>query len=264
MENLGMSGKVFLVGGGPGDPDLLTVKAVRILKSAEVVIYDRLVSAEVLALAPRALLIDGGKKRGEQERIQAEINQLMLHYAKAGHNVVRLKSGDPMIFARGTEEWQYLLSHGIDVEVVPGISSALAAPSLAGIPPTCRGVAASFAVIAGHRENFMNTDWRQYAQLDTLIILMGVENREYIAESLMRCGRDGSQPVAFIENATTAQERVVEATLSSVAAGEVDVNAPAVFVIGDVVRLRTQLLNSATKSQTSLAQVLVRDLPLNS
>jgi uroporphyrin-III C-methyltransferase len=234
-------GKVFLVGAGPGDPGLLTVKALRILEDAEVVVYDRLVSAEVLALAAQAVLIDGGKRQGEQERIQAEINQALVYYARAGRKVVRLKAGDPMIFARGAEEWEYLLRHGIEVEVVPGVSSALAVPSLAGIPPTCRGVATSFAVIAGHRENFMRTDWSQYARLDTLIILMGVENREYIAESLMRCGRDGSQPVAFIENGTTAQERVVEATLSAVAAGQVEVNPPAVFVIGEVVRLRTRL-----------------------
>lgn len=234
-------GKVYLVGAGPGDPGLLTVKALRILEHAEVVVYDRLVSAEILALADGALLIDGGKRRGEQERIQDEINQLMVQHARAGRSVVRLKAGDPMVFARGAEEWEYLLDHGIEVEVVPGVSSALAAPALAGIPPTCRGVAASFSVIAGHRENFMRTDWSQYARIDTLIILMGVENREYIAESLIRCGRCATQPVAFIENASTAMERVVEATLASVAAGREEVNAPAIFVIGDVVRLRSRL-----------------------
>jgi uroporphyrin-III C-methyltransferase len=234
-------GKVFLVGAGPGDPGLLTVKALRILEQAEVVVYDRLVSTAILALAPQALLIDGGKRHGEQDRIQSEINQVLVRYARAGRNVVRLKAGDPMIFGRGAEEWQYLLCHGVDVEVVPGISSALAVPSLAGIPPTCRGIAASFAVIAGHRESFMRTDWAQYVNIDTLIILMGIENREYIAESLIRHGRCASQPVAFVENGTTAQERIVETTLSAVAAGRVEVQAPAVFVIGDVVRLRTRL-----------------------
>jgi len=234
-------GKVFLVGAGPGDPGLLTVKAHRILEQAEVVVYDRLVSAEVLALASQALLIDGGKRRGEQERIQDEINQLLVHHALAGRNVVRLKAGDPMVFARGAEEWEYLLGHGIEVELVPGVSSALAVPSLAGIPPTCRGIAASFAVIAGHRENFMRTDWSRYVPIDTLIILMGVENREYIAESLMRRGRSASQFVAFIENGTTARERVVETTVAAVAAGRVDVDPPAIFVIGDVVRLRSRL-----------------------
>jgi len=238
-------GKVFLVGAGPGDPGLLTVKAARILEAAEVVVYDRLVSAEVLAIAANAVLFDGGKRRGEQERIQEEINRLLVYHARAGRAVVRLKGGDPMVFARGAEEWEYLLRHGIEVEVVPGISSALAAPSLAGIPLTFRGVAASFVVIAGHRENFMRTDWRQYARIDTLIVLMGVDNREYIAEALICGGRSASQPVAFIENGATPRERVVEATLSAVAQGRVDVNSPAVFVIGDVVRLRTRLAPAA-------------------
>lgn len=244
-------GKVFLVGAGPGDPDLLTLKALRILERADVVVHDRLVSPEVLALASRALLIDGGKRQGEQERIQDEINRLLVRHARTSRTVVRLKAGDPMVFARGAEEWQYLLHHGIEVEVVPGISSALAVPSIAGIPPTCRGIAASFAVIAGHRENFIRTDWSQYAQIDTLIILMGVANREYIAESLIRCGRSASQPVAFIENGTTAHERVVESTLKAVAAGQVDVNPPAVFVIGEVVALRACL------KQAQQAQELV-------
>jgi len=237
---LGM-GKVFLVGAGPGDPDLLTVKALRILKQADVVVYDRLVSAEILALASGALLVDGGKRQGEQARIQNEIHQVLVEHARAGRTVVRLKAGDPMIFARGGEEWEHLLSHGIEVEVIPGVSSALAVPALAGIPPTYRGLAASFTVVAGHRENFMRTDWSQYVPLDTLVILMGVENREYIAESLIRHGRDSGQAVAFIENGTTAQERVVESTLGAVAAGRVEVEAPAVFVIGEVVRVRSRL-----------------------
>lgn len=236
-------GKVFLVGAGPGNPELLTVKALRILERADVVVYDRLVSPEILALAERAELVDGGKRHGEQQRIQDEINHLMVSHARAGRTVARLKAGDPMIFARGAEEWEYLLRHGIEVEIVPGVSSALAVPSLAGIPPTCRGVAASFAVIAGHRESFMRTDWSQYASIDTLIILMGVENREYIAESLIRCGRDASQPAAFIENGSTSRERVVETTLAAIAAGRVEVPPPAVFVIGGVVRLRSRLMH---------------------
>ena len=237
-------GKVFLVGAGPGDPDLLTVKALRILERADVVVYDRLVSAEVLSLAARAILIDGGKRRGEQERIQDQINRTLVQHAHAGRNVVRLKAGDPMVFGRGAEEWQYLLAHGVEVEIVPGISAAVAVPALAGIPLTCRGLAASFAVIAGHRESFIRTDWSQYTHIDTLVVLMGVENREYIAESLIRAGRRAAQPVAFIENGTTPRERVVEATLSQVAAGQVDVDSPAIFVIGDVVHLRATLMRT--------------------
>jgi len=237
-------GKVFL-GAGPGDPGLLTVKALRILEAADVVVYDRLVSAEVLALATHARLFDGGKRRGEQPRVQEHINGLLRQHACAGGTVVRLKGGDPMVFARGAEEWEYLLRHGIEVEVVPGVSSAFAVPSLAGIPLTMRGVAASFAVIAGHRDSFVSTDWGQYARIDTLIVLMGVDNREYIAESLIRSGRSASQPVAFIENGSAPRERVLETTLDAVAGGRVDVSPPAVFVIGEVVQLRARLAPAA-------------------
>jgi len=238
-------GKVYLLGAGPGDPDLLTLKAHRILGLADVVIYDRLVSVDILALATRAVLIDGGKRQGEQERIQDWINNLMVRYAGEVKTVVRLKCGDPMVFARGAEEWEHLNRHGIEVEIVPGVSSAIAVPTLAGIPPTFRGVAASFAAIAGHRQNLLTVDWSPYAHVDTLIVLMGVENREYIAESLIRAGREASQPVAFIENGSTPDERVVESTLGAVAAGSVDVNSPAVFVIGEVVRLRGRLKPTA-------------------
>jgi len=231
-------GKVYLVGAGPGDPDLLTVKALRILQSADVVVHDRLVSSEIIALALRAILIDGGKRHGEQEAIQTVINRTLVYHARLGRKVVRLKGGDPMVFGRGAEEWEFLVAHGVDVEVVPGVSSAIAVPALAGIPLTCRGVAASFAVIAGHREQFMRTEWSEYAAIDTLVVLMGVENREYIAESLIRSGRRASEPVAFIENGA---HRVVESTLAEVAAGRIDAQPPAVFVIGEVVRLRARL-----------------------
>ncbi len=211
-------GKVYLVGAGPGDPGLLTLKALRILERADVVIHDRLVSPEILALAGDALLVDGGKRQGEQELIQNRINELMFRYAAEGRTVVRLKCGDPMVFARGAEEWEYLASHDVDVELIPGVSSALAVPSLAGIPPTCRGVAESFAVITGHRQNLLAMDWSPYVNVDTLMVLMGVENREYVAECLIRAGRPASQPVAFVECGSTPRERVVESTLAAVAA----------------------------------------------
>jgi uroporphyrin-III C-methyltransferase len=233
-------GKVYLVGAGPGDPGLLTVKALRILQIADVVLHDRLVSAEILRLCPNALLIDGGKQQGDQERIQDDINRRMLSSARTGLNVVRLKGGDPMVFARGAEEREYLIRHGVEVEVVPGVSSALAVPALAGIPPTCRGLAASFAVIAGHRQHLIETDWSQYARVDTLIVLMGVENRDLIAENLIRMGRDSAQPVAFIEHGSTPRERVIESSLAAVAAGNVEVEPPAVIVMGEVVRLRSR------------------------
>lgn len=234
-------GKVYLVGAGPGDPDLLTRKALRLLESADVVICDRLISAEVLALAsPTARVIYAGKRQGQQDEVQEQIYSHMLREAVPSQVVVRLKCGDPMVFARGGEELRFLLEHGIDAEVVPGVSSAISAMSLAGIPLTYRGVAASFTVVAGHRQNILGLDWGAHAGIDTLVVLMGVENRELIAESLIRAGRPTSQAVVFIERASTDRERVVGATLGEMADGLVEVEAPAVLVIGDVVRLRAR------------------------
>jgi len=233
--------KVYLVGAGPGDPDLLTRKALRLLQQADVIIYDRLVSAGILALAnPQAVLLYAGKQQGEQAQVQAQIFAWIRLYADRTNTIVRLKSGDPMVFGRGGEELEFLARLGIDAEVVPGISSALAAPALAGIPLTYRGVAASFAVIAGHRESLTTLDWAVYRGVDTLVILMGVEHRDIIAQALLEQGRPAAQPVAFMENASTPKERVVTATLAEVARRKVDVEAPAVFIVGEVVRLRAR------------------------
>ncbi len=236
-------GKVYLAGAGPGDPDLLTVKALRILEKADVIIYDRLVSAEVLALAnPAATLIYAGKEQGHQEAIQSEISGWMLHYADRADVIVRLKSGDPTVFGRCGEELEFLAAHGIEAEVIPGISSAIAAPAHAGIPLTYRGISGSFAVIAGHREGVTTLDWSVYRGVDTLVVLMGVEHRDIIAAALIAEGRPTDLPVAFIERATTDRERVIETTLGQIARGRTEVLAPAVFVIGEVVRLRSKLL----------------------
>ncbi len=237
--------KVYLVGAGPGDPDLLTRKALRLLEQADVILYDRLVSAEVLALAnPHATLIYAGKQQGQQDEIQNEIFDWILNLAQSAHTIVRLKSGDPMVFGRGGEELDFLSRHGIEAEVVPGISSALAAPSLAGIPVTHRGVAASFSVIAGHRQTLSSLDWSAFKGVDTLIVLMGVEHRDVIAHTLIEHGRPPDQPVAFLENVSTDRERCVESTLDLVSRGKVEVRAPAVMVIGEVVRHRMRTLRS--------------------
>ena len=235
-------GKVYLVGAGPGDPELLTLKALKILASADVVLYDRLVSRDVLALInPKALLVYAGKEPGQQQRVQGEIDQLLHYHAQRVNTVVRLKSGDPMVFGRGAEEWLSLAARGIDVEVIPGITSAISVPALAGIPLTARGIAGSFAVVTGHRQNLAVTDWARYAQIDTLVVLMGVEFRDIIATTLIDLGRPAEQPVAFLEHATTPRERVVTTTLGAVARGKVAVESPAVWVIGDVVSLRERL-----------------------
>jgi uroporphyrin-III C-methyltransferase len=239
---------VYLVGSGPGDPDLLTCKALRLLQQADVIIYDRLVSAEILALSnPDATLIYAGKRQGQQEEIQNEIFDWFLRLADSARLIVRLKSGDPMVFGRGGEELAFLAAHGIEAEVVPGLSSALAAPALAGIAVTHRGVAASFSVIAGHRQCLTALDWSVYLAVDTLVILMGVDHRDIIAHTLIAHGRPADHPIAFIENASTERERIIESTLGAVAAGRVEVNAPAVIVIGEVVRNRVHLHRCITE-----------------
>lgn len=233
---------IYLVGAGPGDPELLTVKAARLLAQAGAVLYDRLVAPEVLALArPDAELHFVGKHEGQQETIQNEILDLMEDCARRHQIVVRLKGGDPMVFGRGAEEWAWLAQRGWNVEVVPGISSAVAVPSLAGIPPTFRGVSGGFAVVTGHRQEGGCDQWAAYAQVETLIILMGVARRAEIAQCLIRLGRDASQPAAFIENGTTPRERVIVTTLADIAAGLVEASNPAVMVAGEVVRQRSQL-----------------------
>jgi uroporphyrin-III C-methyltransferase len=237
---------IYLIGAGPGDPDLLTVKAARLLAHAGAVLYDRLVSPEVLALAhPDAELHFVGKREGEQEAIQSEILQLLEDCARRHQSVIRLKGGDPMVFGRGAEEWAWLAQRGWNVEVVPGISSAIAVPSLAGIPPTFRGVSGGFAVVTGHRQQGGCDQWAAYAHVETLIILMAVARRAQIAQCLIRLGRDAAQPVAFIENGTTPRERVVVTTLAEVAAGQVEVSNPAVMIAGDVVHQRSHLLDAA-------------------
>jgi uroporphyrin-III C-methyltransferase len=233
--------KVYLIGAGPGDPELLTVKAARVLGQADVVLYDRLVGPETLLLAkPGAELVYVGKREGEQEGTQRAIFELMLSFAHADKMVARLKGGDAFVFGRGGEEWLYLARHGVEVEAIPGVSSALAAPALAGVPLTCRGMAHGFAVVTGHACDAIR--WEDYACVDTLVVLMGVNERARIAGELIRAGRSPVEPAIFIERSSTPEERAVEATLGEVASGAIEVESPAVFVTGAVVALRSELI----------------------
>jgi uroporphyrin-III C-methyltransferase len=234
--------KLYLIGAGPGDPELLTIKAARVLRECDVVLYDRLVGAEILRLArPDAEQIYVGKHEGEQETTQEKIFDLILRHARAGKTVGRLKGGDPLVFGRGAEEWALALEHGIEVELIPGVSSAFAVPGLANIPLTYRGVAQSFAVVTAHCHEDREQEWSRYAHIDTLVVLMGVKNREWVAQALIAAGRRADEPVAFVEHGTLPGERIVESSLGAVAAGEIEIVSPAVFVIGEVVRLRERL-----------------------
>jgi uroporphyrin-III C-methyltransferase len=235
------TGKLYLIGAGPGDAELLTLKAARVLRQCDVVLYDRLTSPEVLALAkPGAELIYVGKHDGEQEREQARIFELILEHTMAGRSVGRLKGGDPLVFGRGAEEWEVASRHGIEVELIPGISSAIAVPGLAGIPLTFREVSRSFAVVTGHWKSGTNMDWTPYVNIDTLVILMGTKQRAFIAEALIAAGRSAREPVAFVEHGSMPSQRVVESDLGTLAKGKVEITGPAVMVVGEVVRQRNK------------------------
>jgi uroporphyrin-III C-methyltransferase len=246
--------KVHIVGAGPGDPELLTVKACRVLAGADVVFYDRLVPADVLAVAnPSAAFVYAGKDHGDQEVVQPWIHDRLLEYAATGKSVVRLHGGDPCIFGRGAEEWRFLAENGIEVEIVPGVSSATALPPLAGIPLTLRGVSRSFAVITGSCRSDEPTDWSRYTEVDTLVLLMAVRRRAAIASELILAGRPEDQPAAFIERGATPAERVVETTLEEIARGGVEVESPAVLIVGEVVRLRRLLAGGLEAGVSSVA-----------
>ncbi|MBV9937231.1 MAG: uroporphyrinogen-III C-methyltransferase, partial [Acidobacteriaceae bacterium] len=237
-------GKLYLIGAGPGDPELLTLKAARVLRECDVILYDRLVSPEIVKLARSdAEVIYVGKYEGEQEHTQSQIFSLIRHHALAGKTVGRLKGGDPLVFGRGAEEWAFALKYGIEVQLVPGVSSAIAVPGLAGIPLTFRRVSQSFAVVTGHCHEGVDHAWERYLAVDTLVILMGVKNRTFIAQSLIAAGRPPNEPVAFIYRGSSPEQQVTLSTLVDVAEGRVEAKNPAVFVIGEVVQLRKALLS---------------------
>ncbi|CAL9367084.1 uroporphyrinogen-III C-methyltransferase [Streptomyces sp. enrichment culture] len=233
---------VALVGGGPGDPDLITVRGRRLLAEADVVIADRLGPRDLLdELPPHVEVIDAAKIPYGRFMAQEAINNALIEHAKQGRSVVRLKGGDPFVFGRGMEEAQALAEAGIPCTVVPGISSSISVPGAAGIPVTHRGVAHEFTVVSGHvapDDPRSLVDWASLAKLrGTLVILMGVDKIGKIAEALVAHGKDPATPLALVQEGTTAAQRRVDATLATVA-GTVraqDVRPPAVIVIGDVV-----------------------------
>jgi uroporphyrinogen III methyltransferase/synthase len=252
-------GKVYLVGAGPGDPGLITVTGLDRIREADVIVYDRLVSARLLDHArPDAELIYVGKTPGQDRGPdlqgiegqdgspdpQAEINRTLIEQARQGRNVVRLKGGDPFVFGRGGEEAEALRDAGIPFEVVPGITSAIAVPAYAGIPVTHRGVASSFAVVTGHEDPAKDEtaiDWAHLATaVDTLVFLMGVRNLPDIVARLTEHGRSPQTPVAVIQWGTTPEQRTVTGTLADIAqvVEKAGVRAPAITVVGEVVRLR--------------------------
>jgi uroporphyrin-III C-methyltransferase len=240
-------GKVSLVGAGPGDPGLLTVKALALLESCDVVVYDYLVNPELLShVHASAERIYVGKVGGGRHTPQRQINQILIQQARAGKRVVRLKGGDPFLFGRGAEEAEALDEAGVPFEVVPGISSALAVPTYAGIPLTHRGMSSSVAVITGARGGdgaYDSVALAHLASADTVVVLMGLVHLREIAKDLMNCGRSVKTPAAVIRWGTYNGQKTVTGTLGSIAV-EVEragLRAPAVIIIGEVVRLRERL-----------------------
>jgi len=230
---------VHLVGAGPGDPDLLTIRAAKLLSVAQVVVYDRLITAAMLDHVPaQSLRIDVGKAAGSNPVPQEQINDLLIEHGRTGQTVVRLKGGDPYVFGRGGEEAAALLSAGVPFEVVPGVSAAIASPSSAGIPVTMRNQALSFTVVTGHEDPSTATtvDWEALAATgSTLVIMMGVGRIQTIAERLIAGGLPPSTPVAIIRWATTAQQAVVRTELGAVSDHVLD--PPSTIVVGAVAGL---------------------------
>ena len=234
--------KVYLVGAGPGDPNLITVKGLNLIKEADVIIYDRLASEKLLKHAKEdAKLIYVGKRTGEHKFTQPEINELLVKEAAADKIVVRLKGGDPFVFGRGSEEISVLKDHGIAFEVVPGVTSAISVPALAGIPVTDRRYSSSLTIVTGREDPTKEEERLDYGKLnaDTVVILMGVENLPKIADQMLETRRKDT-PVAIIESGASDKQRVITGTLSDIVekAKKEKIKPPAISVMGEVVKLR--------------------------
>lgn len=244
-------GEVWLVGAGPGDPGLLTLNAAQALAQADIVLHDALVSPEILALAPQARLVPVGKRAGGRRTPQMRINERLIGLARANYRVVRLKGGDPMVFGRGAEEALALAAAGVRFRVVPGISAGIGGAAAAGIPVTHRGLAHSVAFATGHDTtgDLPSIDWAALARgADVLVLYMALRHIGAIVGHLRDAGRDGSEPVAFITEATTPRQRVAIATLAKAeaVAASIPRHAPTLIIVGPVVALRALLASPET------------------
>jgi uroporphyrin-III C-methyltransferase/precorrin-2 dehydrogenase/sirohydrochlorin ferrochelatase len=239
-------GEVVLVGTGPGDPELLTVRAARLLQSADVVLYDNLVSAEVLALLPAATeRIYVGKQRKRHALAQSDINRLMVELARQGRQVLRLKGGDPFIFGRGGEELEYLAEAGVPFRLVPGITAGVGVAAVAGIPLTHRDFAQSCTFVTGHlQDGSMALDWPMLARpRQTVVVYMGLLGLPTLCAQLIEHGRAAETPAAIIQQGTTPRQRVITGTLASLPGQVADagLHAPTLIIVGEVVALAAKL-----------------------
>lgn len=241
-------GKVFICGAGPGDPKLVTVRAMEVLNNCDVVLYDRLICKDLIDQVPaKCEKIYVGRAVGDSTTHQDITNDLMVEHAKNGRRVVRLKGGDPFIFGRGAEEAEYLFKHKIDFEIIPGITSAIGSAAYAGIPLTHRRFSSSVAIVTGHedpKKREPSVKWDKLAKaVNTIVILMGVEELEHISYKLIKAGMNKKSDVAVIENGTTMKQRIVKGNLSNIAeiARENKMKPPAIIIIGKVVSLQEKL-----------------------
>ncbi len=260
-------GKVYLVGAGPGDPKLLTVRALEVFKIADVVFYDRLVSRQVLELLPEDVKkVDVGKTPHCNGMSQLDINRLLIQESKDGHTVLRLKGGDPMLFSRGEEEIEAIAAERIEYEIVPGVSSAIGAASYAGIPLTQRGISSSVAIVTGHEDQSKGKatiDFQKLASaVDTIVILMGVAKLQQISEELLGGGAGEETPVAVIESGTWPTQRIQFSTLGNILAGEVkdEIKSPALIIVGEVVRSSKALRASRILEDKENTHKLIEEL----
>ena len=247
-------GKVYLTGAGPGDIELLTLKAARVIKEADIIIYDRLANPDILQMAKDGCkFIYVGKEDGKHILPQDEINRVIYKAALEHDVVVRLKGGDPFVFGRGGEEGKYLHERGIEFEVIPGITSSISVPAYAGIPVTHRGVSVSFRVVTGHEapnKEVSQIPWENFKTDDTIVFLMGLHNLDKIAKKLIEVGKPKDFPVAVISKGTTSEQKTVIGTLEDIYEKAKDLPTPALIVVGKVVLLRDEL-NWFEKAKTS-------------
>ena len=237
-------GIVYLVGAGPGDPGLLTLRGLECLQKADVVVHDRLANSQLLAHAPQAELIDVGKQPDHHPVPQTRINTILVEQARQGKIVVRLKGGDPFVFGRGGEEAQALAEAGLPFEIIPGVTSAIAVPAYAGIPVTQRGMACSVAFITGHCAGSkpLDLNWEALAHgIDTLVFLMGVHSLPVIVTSLAEAGCPPETPVALIERGTLSEQKVMTGSLANILEKALEIKPPAIIIVGEVVDLHSML-----------------------
>ncbi|RXI43441.1 uroporphyrinogen-III C-methyltransferase [Malaciobacter mytili] len=238
-------GKVYLTGAGPGDMELLTLKAVKVVEQADIIIYDRLANPQILNLAKKTCeKIYVGKKDGKHCVPQEQINEIIYQAALKYENVVRLKGGDPFVFGRGGEEAIYLYNKDIEFEIIPGITSCISVPAYAGIPVTHRGITTSFRVVTGHEtsnKKISQIQWESFLNDETIVFLMGFHNIKLITNKLLSLGKSKDYPCAVISEGTTKNQKVVVSTLEKIVEASKDMCTPAIIIIGEVVNLREKI-----------------------